>query len=81
MDPSLPPFGIWELRENELLSLVQVDEQQYQATISSRPDATLSYVDDDDGERVTIGSGLELRQRLEHIEVPVQILNGGFGVR
>ena len=59
----LPPFGIRELYDSKTGTL-HISKPQYDSTIRSYPDAVLSYVDDEDGEVITVGSGLELEQRL-----------------
>ncbi|KAJ9603727.1 hypothetical protein H2200_011913 [Cladophialophora chaetospira] len=64
--PLLPAFGIRDLNEPpSSLGVVQISRRQYASTIQSQPDATLSYVDLDDGEVITVGSSLELSQRLD----------------
>ena len=64
--PLLPPFGIRELNGPEAApGVIQITGRQYTSTIRSQPDATLHYVDDDDGEIITVGSSLELQQRLD----------------
>jgi hypothetical protein len=45
--------------------VIRINEPQYNSTLKSHPDAALRYLDEDDGETITIGSGFELRQRLE----------------
>lgn len=45
--------------------LLRITAPQYDSTISDHPDAKLRYVDDDDGEIVTVGTSLELFQRLQ----------------
>lgn len=64
--PLLPAFGIRDLNGPEAPpGLIQITGGQYQTTIRSQPDATLRYFDDDDGEVITVGSSLELRERLD----------------
>ena len=64
--PLLPAFGIRDLNEPpSSLGVVQISRRQYAGTILSQPDATLSYVDLDDGEVITVGSSFELSQRLD----------------
>ncbi|KIW69103.1 hypothetical protein PV04_04998 [Phialophora macrospora] len=64
--PLLPAFGIRDLNSPpSSLGVVQVSRRQYDNTIRSQPDATLSYIDLDDGEVITVGSSFELCQRLE----------------
>ena len=66
--PKLPPFGINNLdcpsELPGLLGLLHISVPQYDSTIKSYPDAALTYHDDDDGEEITVGSGIELEQRL-----------------
>ncbi len=74
--PSLPAFGIRDLNGPEAPpGVVQLLDNQYDTTISAYPEALLSYVDDDDGEIITVGSSFELGQRLEeparHSTLPV----------
>ncbi|KAI9822382.1 MAG: hypothetical protein M1827_000101 [Pycnora praestabilis] len=53
--------------------VVQISAPAYDKTISINPGATLSYMDEDDGEVITVGSSLELSQRLDdHIPRPPQ---------
>ncbi|EXJ60133.1 hypothetical protein A1O7_04285 [Cladophialophora yegresii CBS 114405] len=64
--PLLPAFGIRDLNSPpSSLGLVQISRRQYDNTIQSQPDATLTYIDLDDGEVITVGSSFELSQRLE----------------
>lgn len=64
--PLLPPFGIRDLNGPEAApGVIQITGRQYNTTIRSQPDATLRYVDDDDGELITVGSSFELQQRLD----------------
>jgi hypothetical protein len=64
--PLLPAFGIRDLNEPPFsLGVVQISAGQYDSTIRSQPDATLSYVDLDDGEVITVGTSFELGQRLD----------------
>ncbi|OCT53072.1 hypothetical protein CLCR_09546 [Cladophialophora carrionii] len=64
--PLLPAFGIRDLNSPpSSLGLVQISRRQYDNTIQSQPDATLTYIDLDDGEIITVGSSYELSQRLE----------------
>ena len=60
----LQPFGIRELYGSKT-GVLHISKPQYDSTITSYPDAVLRYVDDDDGEVITVGSGLELQQRLD----------------
>lgn len=61
----LPPFAIRELNGSEDDGVVQLTAPEYDSTLHSYPDAALTYLDEDDGETVTVGSSLELQQRLE----------------
>ena len=62
----LRPFGIRQLRDHETRhGVVHISAPQYDSTVKSYPDAVLTYTDDDDGETITVGSGLELEQRLD----------------
>lgn len=64
--PPLPTFGIRALAgPSKPPGLVSISRSQYDNTIKSQPDAKLLYLDDDDGELITVGSSLELSQRLE----------------
>ena len=64
--PPLPTFGIRDLAgPSNPPSLVSISRSQYESTIKSQPDAKLLYLDEDDGELITVGSSLELSQRLE----------------
>ncbi len=61
----LRPFGIIDLSPSESFGLLHISASQYDSTIGSYPDAVLTYLDDDDGETITVGSGAELQHRLE----------------
>ncbi|KAI9749539.1 MAG: hypothetical protein M4579_006835 [Chaenotheca gracillima] len=50
---------------DEACAIVEIDEFQYEDIVAERPDAVLTYMDDDDGEVITVGSSLELAQRLQ----------------
>jgi len=64
--PPLPTFSIRDLaRPSQTPAFVSISRSQYDSTITSQPDAKLLYLDDDDGELITVGSSLELSQRLE----------------
>lgn len=72
----LPPFAIRDLNGSEAApGIVQITADQYDDSIKDEPDDVLTYMDDDDGEVVTVGSALELEQRLDepakHSTVPV----------
>ncbi|KAI9043763.1 asparaginyl-tRNA synthetase Slm5 [Aspergillus affinis] len=45
--------------------IVAISASQYNDIASSHPHARLTYIDDDDGELITVGSSLELSQRLD----------------
>ena len=65
-DERLPTFAVRDLAGPATpASLISITEKQYDSTLGSQPDAALYYLDEDDGEIVTVGSGLELSQRLE----------------
>lgn len=66
---TLPPFGIRELHGPADHGVIQITAPQYESTIKSYPSAALTYLDEDDGETVHVGSSLELQQRLDE---PVQ---------
>ncbi|KAI9825377.1 MAG: hypothetical protein M1819_000543 [Sarea resinae] len=44
--------------------VVHLEETHYDDIVSANPSAALKYMDDDDGEIVTVGTALELSQRL-----------------
>ncbi|RHZ44528.1 uncharacterized protein CDV56_103784 [Aspergillus thermomutatus] len=54
--------------------IVQLSASDYDEIASSHPRARLTYVDDDDGEIITVGSSLELSQRLDEpiYDIPTQ---------
>lgn len=54
--------------------VVRVTSSQYDETVSSNPEARLSYIDEDDGESIMVGSSLELAQRLDE-PVPEWLLS------
>lgn len=59
----LPPFHIRNLQPSSLPkafrdTLVQINAPCYDETISSHPAATLKYLDDDDGDLITVGAFL-----------------------
>lgn len=65
-EPLLHAFGIRDLNGPKAPpGVVQISSNQYDATVQSQPDALLSYVDDDDGETITVGTSFELGQRLD----------------
>ena len=62
----LKPFKIRNLQEEAVeaskqnstgssTAVVQISAPEYDAAISRVPDATLTYLDDDDGETITVG--------------------------
>lgn len=64
--PPLPTFAIKDLcGPANPPAFISISKRRYDATIRSTPDATLLYLDDDDGELITVGSSFELGQRLE----------------
>ena len=64
--PPLPTFGIRGLAgPAKPPGIVSITKSQYDSTIRSTPDAKLLYLDDDDGELITVGSSFELSQRLD----------------
>ncbi|PGH18652.1 hypothetical protein AJ80_04399 [Polytolypa hystricis UAMH7299] len=70
-DGTVFPFPVLENRDG----VVQVSADEYDRTISENPEATLTYVDEED-ERVTVGSSMELAQRLdEPVQLPYSLSN------
>lgn len=61
---TLPVFAVRELHGPAQHGIVKITNSQYDSTVQSYPNAALTYIDSDDGEMVTVGSGLELEQRL-----------------
>ncbi|KAI9680880.1 MAG: hypothetical protein M1817_004320 [Caeruleum heppii] len=75
----LPPFKIRHLRVAQIPSasgtgpsinwtqdaVVEIAAPEYDALVSRHPEASLSYFDEDDGELITVGTSLELSQRLD----------------
>ncbi|GAB1199059.1 hypothetical protein APSETT444_008393 [Aspergillus pseudonomiae] len=51
--------------ESHHQSIVQLSATEYDEITTNHPRARLTYVDDDDDELITVGSSLELSQRLE----------------
>ncbi|KAJ5094442.1 hypothetical protein N7456_010303 [Penicillium angulare] len=45
--------------------IIQISASEYDSLASSHPRARLIYTDDDDGDQITVGSSLELSQRLD----------------
>ncbi|KAI9775767.1 MAG: hypothetical protein M1839_000895 [Geoglossum umbratile] len=52
-------------------AVVTISGPEYDSLITHHPDAVLSYLDEDDGEIITVGSSYELAQRLE--EPPLRV--------
>ncbi|KAJ6020664.1 hypothetical protein N7540_006168 [Penicillium herquei] len=50
--------------------VVQISSSDYDDLASNHPRARLTYIDDDDGDQITVGSSLELSERLDE---PVDI--------
>uniref|UniRef100_A0A093UWV7 Nuclear localization sequence-binding protein n=1 Tax=Talaromyces marneffei PM1 TaxID=1077442 RepID=A0A093UWV7_TALMA len=46
-------------------SLIQLSAGEYDKIVSDHPNGTLTYIDDDDGDLITVGSSFELEQRLD----------------
>ena len=61
----LKPFRIRNLYDSGHHGVVQISGPQYDSTVKSQPDATLTYLDEDDGETILVGSSFELQQRLD----------------
>lgn len=57
-----PPFHVRNLYE-EHGGIVQLGAAEYDS-LAKEPEARLTYVDDDDGEIITVGTSLELQERL-----------------
>ncbi|KAI9738301.1 MAG: hypothetical protein M1834_008799 [Cirrosporium novae-zelandiae] len=49
---------------------VMIPSNEYERTVSDHPEASLRYLDPDDGELVVAGSALELSQRLDESPLP-----------
>ncbi|RVX75393.1 hypothetical protein B0A52_00746 [Exophiala mesophila] len=75
--PLLPPFTIRDLNGPEVPpAVIQITGGQYNSTIKSEPDARLQYVDNTDGEIITVGSTFELQQRLdEPVDEPRRVVH------
>ncbi|KAJ9213779.1 hypothetical protein DTO166G4_4558 [Paecilomyces variotii] len=56
---------IHDVRGDERHGVVVLSASEYDHIISTHPRAALMYMDPDDGETITVGSSLELSQRLE----------------
>jgi len=66
MPVELPIFGIRSLTgTGSRPALISITDREYDTTITSEPSAKLLYLDDDDGELITVGSAWELSQRLQ----------------
>ncbi|KAL2003279.1 hypothetical protein VTN02DRAFT_4400 [Thermoascus thermophilus] len=61
-ESSEPQALIYDSRRH---GIVQLSAPQYDEIVSSHPRARLMYMDDDDGEIITVGSSIELAQRLD----------------
>ncbi|EED20295.1 RNA binding protein, putative [Talaromyces stipitatus ATCC 10500] len=46
-------------------SLIHLSAGEYDKIINDHPNGTLTYIDDDDGDIITVGSSFELEQRLD----------------
>ena len=60
----LKPFRIRRLHDTEA-GVIQITAPQYDQTIKSTPEAALTYLDDEDGDNILVGSAFELEQRLD----------------
>ncbi|KAB8070270.1 hypothetical protein BDV29DRAFT_181245 [Aspergillus leporis] len=59
------------IHQSRSLGIVRLSASEYDELAMNHPRARLTYIDDDDGELITVGSSLELSQRLEeHIDTP-----------
>ena len=83
----LPPFQLRNIKPSSSTSprasqsllesssshehLVEITAPEYDSTVSDHPEATLKYVDDDDGEVVTVGSRPQLFTY--HTNIPIQV--------
>ncbi|KAL5359801.1 hypothetical protein BJX96DRAFT_62337 [Aspergillus floccosus] len=63
-DPSIPLPNTASDPQNRR-GIIQISSSDYDQIATTHPRARLTYVDDDDGETITVGSSLELSQRLE----------------
>jgi hypothetical protein len=61
---ALPTFTIRDLHAPAQHGVIDITVTQYDDTITSHPSSVLTYIDHDDGETVTVGSGFELSERL-----------------
>ncbi|GES57454.1 RNA binding protein [Aspergillus terreus] len=62
-DPSTPLPNTTSDPQNR--GIIQISSSDYDQIATTHPRARLTYVDDDDGETITVGSSFELSQRLE----------------
>ncbi|GAM41224.1 RNA binding protein [Talaromyces pinophilus] len=51
--------------QTKLSCPIQLSAGEYDKIISDHPGGTLTYIDDDDGDLITVGSSFELEQRLD----------------
>lgn len=70
---ALPTFGVRDLHGPSEVGLVTITAPQYDSTLKSYPSSALNYLDPDDGETITVGSALELQQRLEEPTQPKRL--------
>ncbi|KPI34919.1 uncharacterized protein AB675_3806 [Cyphellophora attinorum] len=61
---ALPTFKIRDLHAPAQHGVIDITVPQYDDTITTHPSSVLTYIDHDDGETVTVGSGFELSERL-----------------
>lgn len=59
-DAAARKVGECEISRHGLDGVVRVTSSQYDETITSNPEARLSYVDEDDGESIMVSSILEI---------------------
>ncbi|KAI5806101.1 hypothetical protein EDC01DRAFT_785624, partial [Geopyxis carbonaria] len=64
MPETLPAFHIRGLDGEVLLD----ESSQYEDLVSEEPATTLGYIDEDDGEVITVGSSTELFDRIDELE-------------
>ncbi|ODH48428.1 hypothetical protein GX48_05405 [Paracoccidioides brasiliensis] len=65
------------MRNKHRHGIVRVSAEEYDETIAAHPQAKLSYMDEDDGDIITVGSSLELTQRLSEPASP-NVRHRGF---
>lgn len=66
----LPTFKVRDIQCSSTLydPLVKITAPEYDSTVSHRPDASLKYMDDDDGEIVTVSAKSPMpRSRAKHV--------------